>query len=527
MNAGRRWRIGRHLTAKFSPFHGGALTASGTDSARKAGDRRADDGTTLRSAPPTASSPRSSQKPGSPTRGSPAGSTSSVSSTAWTCATTRPRSPGGCAASSRAAPPRADRRGVHPPARPPALRPGPRPRRVCAGLRGPGVRRDARGGRRHRQRPVAQGLRQPRRTPQDRLHPGGPCGPQPGLADRPRRRPGGARGGGPAGQRDRASRPRAAPPCPASATRPTGGARPAGDHAATSRRSARSANCSAPSTTPTAAATPARPWCATWSTRPSRCCAAPTARDAGRRLFARRRRPDAARRLDLVRHRRARARPALLRAGAAAVAGRGGPGVRLVRAGHHEPPGRLPRARPGGGATGAGRPAGRGPAGAARRAGAAARGRGARARGARRGAGLHRLARPGRAGPGGGPARATTCRTGRASSTRRSSPTSSATATATSSSTARPPSTPSARCSCAPPATPAPGCSAGSCSPRPGSGLGELDQACALGAEAAQQASRDAVGPRGRVRTRLRAPPGAVPGRGRGARLPGAGGRVG
>nr|WP_236240442.1 regulator [Streptomyces sp. CC228A] len=85
---------------------------------------------------------------------------------------------------------RADRRGVHTAPRAAAVGAGPRPRRVRPRLRGPGVRRHARGGRRHRQRPVAQGLRQPHRAPEDRLHPGGARRAQPGLADRPRRRAG-------------------------------------------------------------------------------------------------------------------------------------------------------------------------------------------------------------------------------------------------------------------------------------------------------------------------------------------------
>lgn len=61
-------------------------------------------------------------------------------------------------------------------------------------------------------------------------------------------------------------------------------------------------------------------------------------------------------------------------------------------------------------------------------------------------------------------------RTGRGSSTRRSSPTSSGTATGICSSTGPRRSTPSARCSCGRPASRAAGCSAGWCSPRHGSG---------------------------------------------------------
>ena len=94
------------------------------------------------------------------------------------------------------------------------------PRRLRARLRGPGVRRHPRGGRRHRQRAVAQGLRQPRRAAQDRLHPGRARRAQPGLADRPGRRPAsptrrpslrGARAGPPASPRRHGRRP-AGPP---------------------------------------------------------------------------------------------------------------------------------------------------------------------------------------------------------------------------------------------------------------------------------------------------------------------------
>lgn len=67
------------------------------------------------------------------------------------------------------------------------------------------------------------------------------------------------------------------------------------------------------------------------------------------------------------------------------------------------------------------------------------------------------------------PGPGTTCRTGRTSSTRHSSPTSWGTATGTSSSTAPPPSTRNARCSCAPPSTPAAASSAASSSPPPAS----------------------------------------------------------
>lgn len=88
--------------------------------------------------------------------------------------------------------PRADRRGLHPAARAPPLRTGPGPRRMRPGLRGPGVRGHARGGGRHRQRAVAEGLGQPCGAAQDRLHPGRARRPQQGLADRPGRRVGGA-----------------------------------------------------------------------------------------------------------------------------------------------------------------------------------------------------------------------------------------------------------------------------------------------------------------------------------------------
>ncbi len=90
------------------------------------------------------------------------------------------------------------------------------------------------------------------------------------------------------------ARPGAPPAVPAQG-RPVGapaaaGPRPrpraSGSAAATSRRCAPSASCSAPSTTRTAAATPGRRWCAIWSTRPSRCCAAVYGEQPGRRLFA-------------------------------------------------------------------------------------------------------------------------------------------------------------------------------------------------------------------------------------------------
>ena len=81
-------------------------------------------------------------------------------------------------------------------------------------------------------------------------------------------------------------------------------------------------------------------------------------RAAGPAAVRGRRRPDPARRLDLVRHRRARPRPALLRPGPAAGPGGRGPGVRRLRPGHDEPAGRLPRARQGGRPARPGRPAG-------------------------------------------------------------------------------------------------------------------------------------------------------------------------
>ncbi|CAD5987092.1 protein of unknown function [Streptomyces sp. KY70] len=112
------------------------------------------------------------------------------------------------------------------------------------------------------------------------------------------------------------------------------------------------------------------------------------------------RRPDPAGRLDLLRHRRPRPGPAVLRPGPAARPGRRGPRLRGVRPDHHEPPGRLPRPRQGGRAARTRSPAGHRLRRPAPRPGPAALCRGARPRDPRRGAGLHRRADPGRARPG-------------------------------------------------------------------------------------------------------------------------------
>ena len=92
-------------------------------------------------------------------------------------------------------------------------------------------------------------------------------------------------------------------------------------------------------------------------------------------------------------------------------------------------------------------------------------------------------------GPGGGQVGRGRAARGRASSTRRSWRTRRATATGTSSSTGRPRCTPSVRCSCAARASHAAASSAGSSLATARLGLGEVEQACALAAEAAQQAA--------------------------------------
>ncbi len=207
----------------------------------------------------------------------------------------------------------------------------------------------------------------------------------------------------------------------------------------------------------------------------------------GRRLFAAAADLTRLAGLDLVRHRRARARPAVLRPGAPAGAGGRRPGVRGLRAGHHEPAGRLPRPRTGGRAARPGRPAGRRQLGAARRPGPAARRRGTRARGA---GGRYGPARPrwsARSAHWTRRGRAMRCRTGRGSSTRRSSPTNSGTATGIFSSSGRRLSMRSGRCSCGRRVCAEPVVLPGRSRDR-ASWAGELDQACQLGAEAAAQA---------------------------------------
>ena len=230
--------------------------------------------------------------------------------------------------------------------------------------------------------------------------------------------------------------------------------------------------------------------------------------------------------LDLVRHRRARARPALLRAGAAAGPGGRRPRLRRLRAGHHEPPGRLPRPRARGGAAGQGRPAGR----RQRRRPPpsrrcctpprhAATGCSARCR-----ACTAALARAERALESARPGRATACPAGPGSSTRRSSPTSSGTATATFSSTGPRRGTPSVRCSCARGVRTQPAV----LPDRPGHGpAGARRGGGGVRARAGPGADRggDAVGPRGGVRAGLQPAPGALPGHRGGAGLPRPGGR--
>ena len=147
--------------------------------------------------------------------------------------------------------------------------------------------------------------------------------------------------------------------CPGSAGTDRARARASGSPPATSRRCARSASCSAPWTTPYGGGHARQALVRYLEHEAEPMLRGTYGETTGRRLFARRRRPDPAGGLDVVRHRRARPRPALLRPGAAARPGGRGPGVRGVRAGHDEPAGRLPGARPGGGAARPGRPAGR------------------------------------------------------------------------------------------------------------------------------------------------------------------------
>ncbi|EFF90643.1 sporulation protein [Streptomyces sp. e14] len=157
----------------------------GRADARKAGDRTADDGTTraAHSQPPARRAHRRSgvlQRGTGPSRGPARSRTRAGPEIRQDLR--HPLAARTAAARDHA---RADRGGLHPAAGPPAHRTGPRPGRLRPGLRRAGVRRRAGGGRRHRQRAVAQGLRQTSRAAQD-AHPR--LVSRSGLADRQTRR---------------------------------------------------------------------------------------------------------------------------------------------------------------------------------------------------------------------------------------------------------------------------------------------------------------------------------------------------